>query len=116
MGSDILSIGKSRSRIVAEGETGVDFSAAIRGTLMLALDPNAVGDGNRFISEVERIISASRSLHPLPGEERAEVAGSLEWQREREWSQRGIPLKEDHRRMLETLADEVGTRVPWQRG
>ena len=90
-----------------------EYAAASRGFLMLALRPDMVGDAEHFQAEVARIIAASRALAPVPGQESAEVAGSLEWQRERDWVLEGIPLGADHRRQLEDLAAEIGVAVPW---
>ena len=100
---------------ISGDEVGGDFSGATRGTTMLALQPNAVGDGDHFLGETARIVDSSRSLAPLPGQRSAEVAGSLEWERERAWMQQGIPLENGHLRALETLAGEAGIPIPWQR-
>jgi len=93
-----------------------EYVAAVRGFLMLALKPSLAGDEGRFLNEVTRVITASRELAPMPGQESAEVAGSLEWERERLWVEEGIPLKGGHCRRLENLGDDVGIPVPWARG
>ena len=90
------------------------YSGAVRGFLMLALKPDLVGEEERFLGEVTRVISASRELAPMPGQESAEVAGSLEWERERKWVEEGIPLGSGHREKLEDLAEDVGIPVPWE--
>ena len=89
------------------------FSAAVRGFLIVAFRPDAAGDGDGFVREVTRIITASRALKPMPGYETAELPGSLEWQRERDWARDGIPLSAAHRETLETVAESVGVGVPW---
>lgn len=90
-----------------------DYPGAVRGFLMLALKPDLAGEEERFLNEVTRVISASRELAPMPGQESAEVAGSLEWEREREWVEEGIPLRNGHRKKLEELAEDIGIPVPW---
>ena len=90
-----------------------DFSAANRGFLIVAFDPGVFGDAEGFKREVERIIAASRRLKPLPGFETAEVPGSPEWQRERDWAREGIPLSAEHRGHLEAAAGDLGVKVPW---
>ena len=89
------------------------YTAAGRGFLMLALRPDLVGDIGHFKAEVQRICTASRALQPMPGQESAEVAGSLEWQREREWPHTGIPLGGRHRGQLQEIAGELNVEVPW---
>jgi len=90
-----------------------EFTAANRGFLIVAFQPGALGDAENFLSEVARIITASRALEPIPGQESAEVAGSLEWQRERDWAAEGIPIGKQHRELLEKVAGDLGVDVPW---
>jgi LDH2 family malate/lactate/ureidoglycolate dehydrogenase len=47
-------------------------------------------------------------MQPLPGLSRAELPGGMEWQWEKDNQERGIPLGDEHREQLETLAAEVG--------
>lgn len=95
-----------------EGESRGAFSGAVRGSMMIAVRPDIVGNAAAFRSEVARIIQSSRTLDPLPGLKTAEVAGSLEWQRERAWAQDGIPISADHARTLEKVAS-LGIETPW---
>jgi hypothetical protein len=37
----------------------------------------------------------------------------LEWERERAWSQEGVPVGTRHREELESVAKELGVAVPW---
>ena len=89
------------------------FPGANRGFLIVAFQPNALGDAEKFLGEVARIVTASRELPPIPGQESAEVSGSLEWQRERDWAIEGIPLGKQHRELLEKVARDSGVEVPW---
>ncbi len=94
-------------------ERGDAYPSARRGFLIAAFHPDTVGESEGFKQEVTRIIAESRALDPLPGKESAEVPGSLEWQRERDWAWEGIPLRSDHREILEKIAGEMGVEVPW---
>ncbi len=94
-----------------EGE--LEYAYCGRGSIFIALHPDAVGDAEHFRSEVTRIVSATRKLKPMPGMDTAESPGSLEWQRERDWEQEGIPIGADHRAMLEEMGTKVGVDVPW---
>ncbi len=89
------------------------FPGANRGFLIVAFQPDALGDAENFLTEVARIIAASRTLEPILGQESAEVAGSLEWQRERDWAIEGIPLSKQHRELLREVAGDLGVEVPW---
>ncbi len=85
-----------------------------RGFLIIALRPDALGNGDTFVNEVARVISGSLALPPLPGLNTTELPGSLEWQRERDWRRDGIPLADKHREMLEGIAGEMKVEVPWE--
>ena len=95
-----------------EGQSS-PWKAGGRGYFMLALKPDLVGDAAHFKAEVERAIGAARALEPIAGQPRAEVAGSPEWQRERDWAREGVPLAGEHRRQLEALAGRLGVELPW---
>jgi LDH2 family malate/lactate/ureidoglycolate dehydrogenase len=89
------------------------YPAAVRGFWMMAMRPDLIADAENFRAQVTQIIAASRQLQPLAGFDSAEVAGSPEWRREREWVSAGIPLGKDHRAQLEQLASRFGVSVPW---
>ncbi|MBT3606092.1 MAG: hypothetical protein HN521_23735 [Candidatus Latescibacteria bacterium] len=97
---------------VPEGDR--KFSGANRGFLIVALDPGAVRDASDFKREVSRIVAETRSLKPMPGLPSAELPGSLEWQREQIWRVEGIPLAEDHKALLESVATTLNLSVPWE--
>ena len=98
---------------VPDGGRQGKFPGANRGFLIVAFRLDSLGDASHFQSEVTRIINASCALTPMPGQESAEVAGSLEWERERDWSIAGIPLGKSHRAPLEAIAEGLGVAVPW---
>lgn len=97
---------------VPEGEQ--TFSGANRGFLIVALDPGQVNDVGDFKQAVSRIVSETRSLKPMPGLDSAELPGSLEWQRENAWRVAGIPITEDHKMLLQSVADEWTLPLPWE--
>ena len=41
------------------------------------------------------------------------LPGGLEWDRERDYLQKGIPVGPEHQKGLEEIADELGIEVPW---
>ena len=63
--------------------------------------------------EMDRFIGAARQSRPLPGMERAELAGGNEWLWDRENREKGIPIGDEHRRQLQEEADELGVETPF---
>ena len=68
---------------------------------------------DEFKKELDRYMSQARSMQPLPGEEKAELAGTPEWRSEREYARTGIPLTAKHRQDLEDVAAELGLETPF---
>lgn len=68
-----------------------------------------------FKQEMDRFIGEARGLQPLPGLERAELAGGMEWQWAKENCRTGIPVSDTHRDALQKKADELGVEAPFGR-
>lgn len=98
---------------MTESPRTTPYPAAVRGFWMMAMKPDLIADAETFQTQVTQVIAASRQLRPLDGFDSAEVPGSPEWQRERDWVSAGIPLGRDHREQLEVLAARNGASVPW---
>ncbi len=62
-----------------------------QGALVFALDVSRFIAIDTFKSEMDRYVSDARSLEPLPGHDRAELAGGLEWQRELDYRESRYP-------------------------
>jgi LDH2 family malate/lactate/ureidoglycolate dehydrogenase len=93
-------------------QTERKFRAASRGFLFIAIDPAEIGDAAAFKSEVSRIIRESRELNPIVGTDSAELPGSREWQRERDWEVDGIPIPAEHLEILKKVEADTGIRLP----
>ena len=65
--------------------------------------------------EMDRYIGEARRMAPLPGMDRAELAGGLEWQWAEENGRDGIPVSPEHREGLEEVASELGVDTPFAR-
>ena len=89
------------------------YPGANRGYLIVAIHPDVVGSADTFKQEVGRIMDACRQMDPIKGQATAETPGSLEWRREREWSKEGIPIGDEHRKLLEKVAADLSVDVPW---
>lgn len=64
-----------------------------------------------FKKEMDRYMREARSMQPLPGLERAELGGSVEWERERDYTRNGIPLTSKHQQSLEGIGEDLGIDV-----
>ena len=63
--------------------------------------------------EMDRFVGAARQTRPLPGMARAELAGGNEWLWEKENGEKGIPIGDEHRRVLQEEADKLGVETPF---
>ena len=95
-----------------DDQTPRRFAAATRGFVFVAIDPDLIGDGAVFRTRVREIIDASLSLRPMAGTDAAALPGTLEWRREREWREMGLPIPDDHRALLEAIAVELDIDPP----
>ena len=66
-----------------------------------------------FKKEMDRYIREARSTQPLPGTERAELAGGMEWIWEKENRGNGIPVDREHQQKLEKLAEDIELEAPF---
>ena len=66
-----------------------------------------------FKEEIDRYIGAARAMQPLPGMDRTELAGGMEWAWDQENRRAGIPVADDHRELLERVAAEWGVESPF---
>jgi LDH2 family malate/lactate/ureidoglycolate dehydrogenase len=89
------------------------FSGANQGGLFLAFRVDLFRDPRELRAEMDRYVRRVRELAPFEGIEGGYMPGGLELARERGWMQEGVPVGEEHRRLLEELARELGLAVPW---
>jgi LDH2 family malate/lactate/ureidoglycolate dehydrogenase len=68
---------------------------------------------DEFKYEMDRFIEEARKTKPLPGMERAELAGGNEWQWDKENIEKGIPIGDEHRQALQIEADKLGVETPF---
>ena len=94
------------------GSTQSSWDKARRGFFFVAIGPALVGDAHAFRATVRKVIDQSLALRPMAGTDVAALPGTLEWQREREWLSTGIPIPDEHRQILETVAVDLGIQAP----
>ncbi|MDP6984891.1 MAG: Ldh family oxidoreductase [Candidatus Latescibacterota bacterium] len=81
---------------------------ASQGAFLCAWDVRHFADVDEYTAEMDRFTEKARAMQPLPGLDRAELPGGMEWQWEKDNQERGIPLGDEHRDQLEALAMEAG--------
>jgi LDH2 family malate/lactate/ureidoglycolate dehydrogenase len=86
-----------------------------QGAFIAAFAVERFMDVAEFKQEMDRYLGQARALRPLPGTDRAELAGGLEWAWERENAELGIPYGDDHCRLLEELAAAHSVAPPFAR-
>ena len=73
-------------------------------------------DPAEFRRQMDVLAERIAELAPLPGFPKAQFAGGPEAECERRYAVEGIPVGDEHRRELDTLADALGIPTPWERG
>ncbi len=67
----------------------------------------------QFLDEVDEMIAACHRTPPQEGFERVCLPGELEWEREQQWRDSGIPLHHDHLALLAKIAEQLGVKAIW---
>ena len=88
-------------------------AAPHQGAFVAVFDVKRFAEIASFKKEMDRYIHEARCTQPLPGTERAELAGGMEWAWEEENRVEGIPVDRDHQQRLGTLAEEIGVEAPF---
>ena len=86
-----------------------------QGAFIAMFDPAGFMPLDEFKAEMDRFVDAARSMQPFPGQERAELPGGLEWQRQQEYARDGVPLSPEHEDSLESIARQLGVETPFAR-
>ncbi len=92
-----------------------EYAAAHQGAFISVFDVKRFGDVTEFKTEMDRFIGEARSTKPLAGQDRADLAGGVEWEWERDNREAGIPVRPDHEDRLRKLAEEMGVETPFDR-
>jgi LDH2 family malate/lactate/ureidoglycolate dehydrogenase len=89
------------------------FRGANQGSLILAFRIDLFADPAEFKREMDEYVRGVRRLEPLPGFSESFLSGGIEAEREHTYREEGIPVGEKHRERLESIATDLGIRVPW---
>ena len=83
------------------------WEGANQGAFICAIDISRFRDLESFKQEVDRHRKGIQKMTPAPGYHQANLPGTLEYQREQEWSQIGIPIGTEHQSILNAVADKL---------
>ncbi|MDF2725520.1 MAG: hypothetical protein K0Q59_5197, partial [Paenibacillus sp.] len=85
-----------------------EYEGANQGSLIVALDVSRFMPLETFKAEIDTYERLTSQMKPMPGHDRATLPGRLEYEREKEWSESGIPIDANHRQILDRIAQELG--------
>ena len=89
------------------------WEGANQGAFIAAFDISKFRPIDEFKAEIDQHIHDARQMQPAPGYDRSDLPGGLEWEREQEWSEIGIPISEGHQEQFKGLAERVGIDLPF---
>lgn len=89
------------------------YKGANQGALIITLDITKFTSSDDFHREMDEFVERTSHMKPLPGHEKATLPGVLEWEREQEWRETGIPVDPSQRDILRGVADEFGVELPF---
>ena len=89
------------------------WSGANQGSFMVATDVERFMPVEQFQRETAEYSRQVRTLKPLPGHGPAVLPGGMEWSRERQWAEEGIPVSAAHQQALEGLAADLDVASPF---
>lgn len=95
-----------------EKESGI-WEAANQGAFILAIDVSKFMPLDDFKRDIDEYVRSVRKMKPFPGLDRADLPGSLEWERERQWAKEGIPMGKEHQNALADVAKELSVPTLW---
>jgi len=86
-----------------------------QGAFIVVVDVSHFMPIEELKSEMDAFVGMRRAMKPLPGLDRAELAGGFEWAWARENEIAGIPVGTKHEAELAKIAAEVGVETPFAR-
>jgi LDH2 family malate/lactate/ureidoglycolate dehydrogenase len=89
-----------------------EWSGANQGSFIIVVDLNRFMPIADFKAEMDEYSQKIGQMRPLPGYDRAMMAGQLEAERENRYRSEGIPVSDDHASALRRLAERFGLESP----
>jgi len=82
--------------------------------MVIAMRIDLFAEPAQFTAEMDAYARAVRTLTPIPGASGSYLPGGPEADTEADYRAHGIAVGRDHQRLLEQVASELGTGVPWR--
>lgn len=115
LGATCAGLAKIMSGVTAHYESGRSkWQGVGQGAFILAIDIDRFIPLESFKREMDDYVRKARTLQPIPGFDEANFPGNLEWEYEREWRKIGIPIGKEHQASLESVAEDLGLRSPFE--
>lgn len=89
------------------------WSGANQGSMVIVLRIAAFLPPEQFKAELDEYVRAVRDLEPFDSAEQSFLPGGIEAARERQAAELGVPIGDEHRRLLTEAAAEFGVEPPW---
>ncbi len=89
-----------------------EWRGANQGSFMIVVDLNRFMPIDTFKAEMDTYSRQIRQMKPAPGYDRAMLAGTLEWEREKRFTEQGIPVSPRHAEALKSLAAQFELEPP----
>lgn len=99
--------------IVTQHEESARWPDVNQGAFFVVIDVAQLTDVKTYERQMDEFLAALKKMDPAPGLGEAHAPGALEAERERRWSTEGIPVGEQHRQVLQGVADELSIEPPW---
>lgn len=90
------------------------FPSATCSLTTIVLNPSFLGSLEDYYAEGCRIMEALHRMDPLPGLDRVLMPGELEFEREQDFHQNGIPLDASHIDRLAQAGHDYGVPLYWE--
>lgn len=98
---------------VVEEPGARSYAGANQGSLMIALDISRFIPLEQFTKEIDAYMEITQRMQPMPGYDRATLPGVLEAEREREWTEAGIPFPLPNANRLREAGTKLGLSFPY---
>ncbi len=89
------------------------WSGANQGSMVVVMRIDLFIEPDRFKAEMDVYARKVRTLTPIPGASGSYLPGGPEAEKEAAYRAEGIPVGEEHRRQLESVAAEFHLTAPW---
>ncbi len=89
-----------------------EYAGANQGAFALFCRVDLFADADRFKRKMDTYVRKARTLEPLDGFD-PRLPGGPEAERERTYRKEGVPVCDEDREELETLAGDLGVAIPW---